>query len=80
FVIGARLEMTFLYDDKMTEVYDTFSIKDIHKAKRLLDELFIYYENDECTFIRVVNKYKPSRLFINGSVAKDEYFKKVSDK
>ncbi|MDE5000712.1 DNA repair protein RecN, partial [Francisella tularensis subsp. holarctica] len=62
------------------EVSATFSIKDNHKAKRLLDEHFIDYENDDCTFRRVVNKYKQSRLFINGSVAKSADVKKVSDK
>ncbi|MDE5014863.1 DNA repair protein RecN, partial [Francisella tularensis subsp. holarctica] len=61
------------------EVSATFSIKDNHKAKRLLYELFIDYENDECTFRRVVNKSKQSRLFINGSVAKAADVKKVSD-
>lgn len=40
FVLGARLEKTFLQDDKLTEVSATFSIKDNHKAKYLLDELF----------------------------------------
>ncbi|OIN84746.1 DNA repair protein RecN [Francisella sp. TX07-6608] len=80
FVLGARLEKTFLQDDKLTEVSATFSIKDNHKAKYLLDELFIDYENDECTFRRVVNKSKQSRLFINGSVAKAADVKKVSDK
>ncbi|MDE4994480.1 DNA repair protein RecN, partial [Francisella tularensis subsp. holarctica] len=78
--LGARLEKTFLQDDKLTEVSSTFSIKDNHKAKRLLDELFIDYENYECTFRRVVNKSKQSRLFINGSVAIAADVKKVSDK
>ncbi|MBK2257264.1 DNA repair protein RecN [Francisella philomiragia] len=80
FVLGARLEKTFLQDDNVTEVSATFCIKDNEKAKRLLDELFVDYENDECTFRRVVNKSKQSRLFINGSVAKATDVKKVSDK
>ena len=80
FVLGARLEKTFLQDDKLTEVSAIFCIKDNYKAKRLLDELFIDYENDECTFRRVVNKSKQNRLFINGSVAKAADVKKVSDK
>ena len=50
FVLGARLEKTFLQDDKVTEVFTTFCIKDNQKAKHLLDELFIDYENEECTF------------------------------
>lgn len=80
FVLGARLEKTFLQDDNVTEVSATFCIKDNEKAKRLLDELFVDYENDECTFRRVVNKSKQSRLFINGSVAKATDVKKISDK
>ncbi|APC92108.1 MULTISPECIES: DNA repair protein RecN [Francisella] len=80
FVLGARLEKTFLQDDKVTEVSATFCIKDNHKAKCLLDELFIDYENEECTFRRVVNKSKQSRLFINGSVVKATDVKKISDK
>ncbi|MBK2259313.1 DNA repair protein RecN [Francisella philomiragia] len=80
FVLGARLEKTFLQDDNVTEVSATFCIKDNQKAKRLLDELFVDYENDECTFRRVVNKSKQSRLFINGSVAKATDVKKISDK
>lgn len=80
FVLGARLEKIFLHDDQITEVSATFCIKDNQKAKRLLDELFIDYENDECTFRRVVNKSKQSRLFINGSVVKATDVKKVSDK
>ncbi|ALB01945.1 DNA recombination protein RecN [Francisella persica ATCC VR-331] len=80
FVLGARLEKTFLQDDKVTEVSATFCIKDNQKAKRLLDELFIDYENEECIFRRVVNKSKQGRLFINGSVVKAAYVKKVSDK
>jgi len=80
FVLGARLEKTFLQDGNVTEVSATFCIKDNQKAKRLLDELFVDYENDECTFRRVVNKSKQSRLFINGSVAKATDVKKISDK
>ncbi|MEY8768014.1 DNA repair protein RecN [Francisella philomiragia] len=80
FVLGARLEKTFLQDGNVTEVSATFCIKDNQKAKRLLDELFVDYENDECTFRRVVNKSKQSRLFINGSVAKATNVKKISDK
>ncbi|QWU99677.1 DNA repair protein RecN [Francisella salimarina] len=80
FVLGARLEKTFLQDGNVTEVSATFCIKDNKKAKKLLDELFIDYENDECTFRRVVNKSKQSRLFINGSVAKSTDVKKISDK
>ncbi|AJI55849.1 DNA repair protein RecN [Francisella philomiragia] len=80
FVLGARLEKTFLQDGNVTEVSATFCIKDNQKAKRLLDELFVEYENDECTFRRVVNKSKQSRLFINGSVAKATDVKKISDK
>lgn len=80
FVLGARLEKTFLHHDQITEVSATFCIKDNQKAKRLLDELFIDYENDECAFRRVVNKSKQSRLFINGSVVKAADVKKVSDK
>lgn len=80
FVLGARLEKTFLDDDQITEVSATFCIKDNQKAKRLLDELFIDYENNECTFRRVINKSKQSRLFINGSVVKAVDVKKVSDK
>ncbi|MBK2095561.1 DNA repair protein RecN [Francisella philomiragia] len=80
FVLGARLEKTFLQDSNVTEVSATFCIKDNQKAKRLLDELFVDYENDECTFRRVVNKSKQSRLFINGSVAKATDVKKISDK
>lgn len=80
FVLGARLEKTFLQDGMVTEVSATFCIKDNAKAKRLLDELFIDCENNECTFRRVVNKSKQSRLFINGSVVKATDVKKVSDK
>lgn len=80
FVLGARLEKTFLQDGNVTEVSATFCIKDNQKAKRLLDELFVDYENDECIFRRVVNKSKQSRLFINGSVAKATDVKKISDK
>ncbi len=80
FVLGARLEKTFLQDGNVTEVSATFCIKDNQKAKRLLDELFVDYENDECTFRRVVNKSKQSRLFINGSVAKATDVKRISDK
>ncbi|AJI48152.1 DNA repair protein RecN [Francisella philomiragia] len=80
FVLGARLEKTFLQEGNVTEVSATFCIKDNQKAKRLLDELFVDYENDECTFRRVVNKSKQSRLFINGSVAKATDVKKISDK
>ncbi|WP_150466700.1 DNA repair protein RecN [Francisella sp. SYW-9] len=80
FVLGARLEKTFLHDEQITEVSATFCIKDNQKAKKLLDELFIDYENSECTFRRVVNKSKQSRLFINGSVVKAADVKKVSDK
>ncbi|MBK2268183.1 DNA repair protein RecN [Francisella philomiragia] len=80
FVLGARLEKTFLQDGNITEVSATFCIKDNQRAKRLLDDLFIDYENDECTFRRVVNKSKQSRLFINGSVAKTADVKKISDK
>ena len=80
FVLGARLEKTFLQDDEVTEVSAIFCIKDNQKAKRLLDELFIDYENEECTFRRVVNKSKQSRLFINGSLVKAGDVKKVSDK
>jgi DNA repair protein RecN (Recombination protein N) len=80
FVLGARLEKTFLHDEQITEVSATFCIKDNQKAKRLLDELFIDYESEECTFRRVVNKSKQSRLFINGSVVKAADVKKVSDK
>ncbi|MBK2106339.1 DNA repair protein RecN [Francisella philomiragia] len=80
FVLGARLEKTFLQDGNVTEVSATFCIKDNQKAKRLLDELFVDYENDECAFRRVVNKSKQSRLFINGSVAKATDVKKISDK
>lgn len=80
FVLGARLEKAFLQDGMVTEVSATFCIKDNAKAKKLLDELFIDYENDECTFRRVVNKSKQSRLFINGSVVKAADVKKVSDK
>ncbi|MED7818693.1 MULTISPECIES: DNA repair protein RecN [unclassified Francisella] len=80
FVLGARLEKIFLHDDQITEVSATFCIKDNQKAKRLLDELFIDYENNECTFRRVINKSKQSRLFINGSVVKAADVKKVSDK
>lgn len=76
FVLGARLEKTFLQDGNVTEVSATFCIKDNQKAKRLLDELFVNYENDECIFRRVVNKSKQSRLFINGSVAKATDVKK----
>ncbi|MEY8714925.1 DNA repair protein RecN [Francisella philomiragia] len=80
FVLGARLEKTFLQDGNVTEVSATFCIKDNQRAKRLLDDLFIDYENDECIFRRVVNKSKQSRLFINGSVAKATDVKKISDK
>ncbi|API86238.1 DNA repair protein RecN [Francisella uliginis] len=80
FVLGARLEKTFLHDDQVTEVSAAFCIKDNQKAKRLLDELFIDYESNECIFRRVVNKSKQSRLFINGSVVKAADVKKVSDK
>ncbi|ASG68638.1 DNA repair protein RecN [Francisella halioticida] len=80
FVLGARLEKTFIHDDQVTEVSATFCIKDNQKAKSLLDELFIDYENNECIFRRVVNKSKQSRLFINGSVVKAVDVKKVSDK
>ncbi|GAB4222188.1 MAG: DNA repair protein RecN [Francisella sp.] len=79
FVLGARLEKTFLQDGKVTEVSATFCIKDNAKVKSLLDELFIDYENNECTFRRVVNKSKNSRLFINGSVVKASDVKKISD-
>lgn len=80
FVLGARLEKAFLQEDLITEVSATFCIKDNSKAKKLLGELFIDHENDECTFRRVVNKSKQSRLFINGSVVKAADVKKVSDK
>lgn len=80
FVLGARLEKAFLQDNQATEVSATFDIKDNTKAKRILDELFIDYENNECTFRRAVNKSKQSRLFINGSVVKAADVKKVSDK
>ena len=79
FVLGARLEKTFLQKDKVTEVSATFSIKDNSKVKAMLDELFIEYDN-ECIFRRVVNKSKQSRLFINGSVAKASDVQKISDK
>ncbi|QIV96304.1 DNA replication and repair protein RecN [Allofrancisella inopinata] len=80
FVLGARLEKSFLQDNKITEVSATFCIKENQKVKKMFEELFIENENDECTFRRVVNKSKQSRLFINGSVAKASDVKKISDK
>ncbi|AXA34776.1 DNA repair protein RecN [Francisella adeliensis] len=79
FVLGARLEKSFLHEDDITEVSATFCIKDNHRAKELLDELFIDYDN-ECIFRRVVNKSKQSRLFINGSVARASDIQKISDR
>ncbi len=40
FVLGARLEKSFLHDDEATEVSATFCIKDNLKARKMLDELF----------------------------------------
>jgi len=79
FVLGARLEKSFLHDDELTEVSATFCIKDNPKARQMLDDLFIDYDN-ECIFRRVVNKSKQSRLFINGSVARAGDIQKISDK
>lgn len=80
FVLGARLEKTFLNDDTTTEVSATFCIKGNQKVKKMFEELFIENDNGECTFRRVVNKSKQSRLFVNGSVAKASDVKKISDK
>ena len=79
FVLGARLEKSFLHDDLITEVSATFAIKNNKKVAAILDELFIEYD-DECTFRRVVNKSKQSRLFINGSVAKASDIREISDR
>lgn len=79
FVLGARLEKSFLHDNGTTEVSATFCIKDNYSAKQMLDDLFIDYDN-ECIFRRVVNKSKQSRLFINGSVARASDIQKISDK
>jgi DNA repair protein RecN (Recombination protein N) len=79
FVLGARLEKSFLHDDEVTEVSSTFCIKNNPKARKMLDKLFIDYDS-ECIFRRVVNKSKQSRLFINGSVARAGDIQKISDK
>ncbi len=79
FVLGARLEKLFLHDNEVTEVSATLCIKDNIKAKQMLDELFIDYDN-ECIFRRVVNKSKQSRLFINGRVTRAGDIQKISNK
>ena len=79
FVLGARLEKSFLHDDEVTEVSASFYIKDNFKVRQMLDELFIDYDS-ECIFRRVVNKSKQSRLFINGSVVRASDTQKISDK
>lgn len=79
FVLGARLEKAFLQEDQVTEVSATFCIKENTSVQKLLSELFIDHES-ECTFRRVVNTSKQSRLFINGSVVRASDMHKISDK
>ncbi|APC96949.1 DNA repair protein RecN [Francisella frigiditurris] len=77
FVLGTRLEKTFLNDGEITEVLAIFDIRDNEKVKRILEELFIE-DLGECTIRRVVRN-EQSRLFINGTVVKAAEVKRVSD-
>ena len=79
FVLGARLEKTFLHEDESTEVSAIFNIEDNQKVKSLLESFFIEYD-DECIIRRVVNKSGQSRIFINGTVSKATDVKQISDK
>ena len=79
FVLGARLEKTFIKSGETTEVSATFYVQENKNLKNLLDELFIDVD-DECIIRRVVNKSGQSRIYINGSVSKAADVKLVSDK